>query len=415
MAPRSTTVASKVDAYREGWSAISQLLLEGQSWSGNERNCAYLNLGDGRFVDASAALGLDALEDGRAVASADLDGDGALDLVFRSRTAPQLRVLRGTRSGPMLSLALRGSDGNTDGIGAVVRVTAGGRTRTRHVSAGEGYLAQSSPTLHFALRAGEEIDDVRVRWPGGAEQTFEVSSAGRFRLSQGGAVESIAGAPTAALAPERSPEAATAEAGARVVLRRALPAPGRLLQRLGVERGSESHLITLWAAWCPHCRAELSEWKAHRAELESAGLRISALNLDEPDARPAARDLFDREYANPRVRRYDAGPRTLDALEALLDHVAPSSGELALPTSLLVDPGGQIQVLYKGSIDLEQLTRDARACSTGNAPRASFRGLWLFGIPRSLNTLVGSLRERGLVDEANFYATLQRQRQRSGR
>ena len=31
--------------YRQAWSAIHRMIMEGRSWSGYERNCAYLNLG----------------------------------------------------------------------------------------------------------------------------------------------------------------------------------------------------------------------------------------------------------------------------------------------------------------------------------------------------------------------------------
>ena len=84
--------------YKQGWQALNRLLHEDGSFSGNERHCVFLNTGDfaaeGRFADISAASGLDFADDGRAVAVADWDFDGDLDLWITNRTAPRVRFMR---------------------------------------------------------------------------------------------------------------------------------------------------------------------------------------------------------------------------------------------------------------------------------------------------------------------------------
>jgi len=74
--------------YLSGWQTMYHLLRkEHHSWSGRERNCAFLNCGGSRFADVSAISGLDFADDGRALAVVDWDQDGNLDLWFHNRTA----------------------------------------------------------------------------------------------------------------------------------------------------------------------------------------------------------------------------------------------------------------------------------------------------------------------------------------
>jgi hypothetical protein len=55
---------------------------------------------------------------------------------------------------------------NTSAIGAIVNVTAGGRTQTQYVSGGYGHgNVESDLVLTFGLGAACTIDSVDVRWP----------------------------------------------------------------------------------------------------------------------------------------------------------------------------------------------------------------------------------------------------------
>ncbi|NBU76070.1 MAG: CRTAC1 family protein [Planctomycetes bacterium] len=104
---------------------------------------------------------------GRGCAHADFDGDGDLDLILTSNGGP-CRLLRNDQSlkHHWASLSLKGNRNNRSAIGAVVRLTAGGITRERAVTAGRGYLSQSELPLTFGLGASTTIDRVEVRWPG---------------------------------------------------------------------------------------------------------------------------------------------------------------------------------------------------------------------------------------------------------
>ena len=104
----------------------------------------------------------------------DLDGDGDLDIVTSEfNAAPMVLVSDlAERSGiRYLKVRLAGTASNRDGLGALVRVTAGGRTYTQLHDGKSGYLSQSSMPLYFGLGAADSVERIDVRWPSGTEQT----------------------------------------------------------------------------------------------------------------------------------------------------------------------------------------------------------------------------------------------------
>jgi hypothetical protein len=103
----------------------------------------------------------------------DLEGDGDLDVVTNElNSAPQVLVsdLAERRGTNRLEIELRGTRSNRDGLGAFVRVHAGGRTLTFQHDGKSGYLAQSSLPLYVGLGEAEAVDRVEVLWPSGTEQ-----------------------------------------------------------------------------------------------------------------------------------------------------------------------------------------------------------------------------------------------------
>jgi hypothetical protein len=76
---------------------------------------------------------------------------------------------------------LEGTRSNRSGIGAVVRVRAGGRTLTQVLDGKTGYLAQGLVPLYFGLGEAETVDAVEVTWPSGAEQVVEAPAIGDGR------------------------------------------------------------------------------------------------------------------------------------------------------------------------------------------------------------------------------------------
>ncbi len=140
-----------------------------------QRNQLYENDG-GHFSDISAGAGEYFREErvSRGVAFGDWDNDGDPDLlVANNNAAPDLLRNDNDSLNHWTLLHLVGRNSNRDGIGAFVRLTAGGKVQVDAVRSGGSYLSQSDLRLHFGLGASPRIDRLELRWPSGLEQVFE--------------------------------------------------------------------------------------------------------------------------------------------------------------------------------------------------------------------------------------------------
>jgi enediyne biosynthesis protein E4 len=109
----------------------------------------------------------------RSAAIFDLDNDGDLDIVTNEfNSAPQVFVSNLAERLPIhwVKVKLTGTISNRDGLGATVRVAAGGRMLTKYNDGKSGYLSQSSLPLYFGLGDARKIDSIDIDWPSGAKQ-----------------------------------------------------------------------------------------------------------------------------------------------------------------------------------------------------------------------------------------------------
>ncbi|HAA87767.1 MAG TPA: RNA-binding protein, partial [Verrucomicrobiales bacterium] len=124
--------------------------------------------------------GLTVPEDARGLASCDLNDDGWVDFAVGVNDGKmKLFENKMSSNSENKSFMIRLSDGpgNPTGVGARVRVElSDGSTQTDEVRAGGGYLSQSSSGLFFGLSAGNEIKNIKVRWPDGEETDHQYSS-----------------------------------------------------------------------------------------------------------------------------------------------------------------------------------------------------------------------------------------------
>ncbi len=66
---------------------------------------------------------------------------------------------------------------NRDGIGAVVKVSAGSDVQTKTLSSGSSYLSANELVLTFGLGAHTQADTIEVRWPSGQVDTLKSVAA----------------------------------------------------------------------------------------------------------------------------------------------------------------------------------------------------------------------------------------------
>ncbi len=141
-----------------------------------QEHSVYRGIGGGKFADVSREAGpvLDVKTVSRGACFADYDNDGKVDAFVVNLGARGTLLHNVSQAGNhWLTVALRGSAGNRDGIGARLEVVAGGRTQVGVRVAGSGYLSQDDPRVHFGLGSARRVDKLTIRWPGGREQVID--------------------------------------------------------------------------------------------------------------------------------------------------------------------------------------------------------------------------------------------------
>lgn len=109
---------------------------------------------------------------GRGLSRLDWNRDGREDFAVSRLFEPAALVTNQTPDvGHYLAVRLVGGL-SRDAIGAEVRLTAGGRTLVKQMTAGDGFAASNQRQLVFGLGDAESIEEIRIRWPGGAEEAF---------------------------------------------------------------------------------------------------------------------------------------------------------------------------------------------------------------------------------------------------
>ena len=134
------------------------------------------NQGNGKFNDISLDLGKYFSEEyvGRGTCIGDYDNDGDLD-VFIVNLNEHCKFLRNNKGNQnnWLTLNMKGTSSNRDGIGARVKITSGGRIQTAERKSTVGYLSQNDPRIHFGLAKNETVERIEVKWPSGKTQVLE--------------------------------------------------------------------------------------------------------------------------------------------------------------------------------------------------------------------------------------------------
>jgi Flp pilus assembly protein TadD len=133
----------------------------------------FRNCGAKGFEDVTKALKLEELDmsGAKALIAADVDGDGAEDLVVaQGGMAPLVLHNVGGNQNHSLRIALTGLADNKSALGTKVEVLANGSKQKFEVVGSSGYLSQGSTDILVGLGRTDHVDVVRMVWPTGVPQ-----------------------------------------------------------------------------------------------------------------------------------------------------------------------------------------------------------------------------------------------------
>ncbi len=401
---------------------LYQFIREGKSFSGHERNCCFLNLGNGRYANISATSGLDFADDARGLALTDWDRDGDLDLWITNRSGPRLRYLQNNVGcgDQTLQFQLIGKQCPRDAIGARVTVALGERKLLKTLRAGDGYLAQSSKWLHFGLPAGEPVTAIQVQWPGGQRQEIGTLALGRRYLIEQGeppreidrlTPQSLVKSGQQVAKPQAESQMAVGRDGSESTrayvaqLKSPIPVPSipyvtkaELETALQPTTGKYT-VVALWASWCAPCLRELSELAAAEETLAKANIDILTLSIDGVTDQATTR--ADAIAAQDRLELpFPSGfatSLTLDRLQQIHNQCFGLHTPLPLPTSFVFDDRRRLVAVLKGPADVQQLIGAIQP-----SPQAN-RGKWIVEPNYDLAFMVSMLLEHDALEDAMQY------------
>ena len=125
---------------------------------------------------------------GRGLALGDYDNDGDLDLLVSNNGQPGELVRNDLDAGHhWLAISLEGVTSNRDGIGARIKVAAGGRVQHSQSMGGRSYLSSSDPRIFFGLGSQAKTDLVEIVWPSGTVDRLDDVDADQFLTVKEGA------------------------------------------------------------------------------------------------------------------------------------------------------------------------------------------------------------------------------------
>ncbi len=167
--------------------------LGNMSFSGNEKNRLFKNLGRHSFDEVGKKHGVNNDRDGRGLMIADFNNDGLQDMfVINSNSKTIMYKNQSSEENRWLEIRLRGVKSNRDGIGTRVTLYTKQGIFYRETNAGNGYEGQSTAFVHVGTGKIAVIDKVLVEWPSGIRQEFkQVATAKRYTLVEGKKLEEI--------------------------------------------------------------------------------------------------------------------------------------------------------------------------------------------------------------------------------
>ncbi len=167
-----------VDIDNDGWIDLAAIV----ETSHGARLRVFRNRGSLGFEDVTEALKLARLDvsGAKSLIAADVDGDGAPDLIVaRGNATPLVLHNVGGNRNHSLHIALTGLADNKLALGTKVEVFSNGVSQKFEVAGSSGYLSQGPTDILVGLGQSDHVDVVRMLWPTGVPQDEIDLAAGK--------------------------------------------------------------------------------------------------------------------------------------------------------------------------------------------------------------------------------------------
>ena len=104
-------------------------------------------------------------------------------------------------------------------------------------------------------------------------------------------------------------------------------------------------LLDFWATWCPPCKKELPELAALYTQMESQGVTLVGMTVDQGSAQDVAAAVAPFDLPYPVVLADEDAQKQFGGIRAV-------------PTKFLLDKEGQVVEKYVGLVSIEKLKTD---------------------------------------------------------
>ena len=344
--------------YSESWKSIINAVRNGESWSGNERNCFYLNHKGKKFIDVSHTSGLDFIDDSRAIGISDWDHDGDLDLIYKNRSAPRIRLITNefNQSPSSILIKLEGTKCNRDGIGSRVELKFKNHTLMRSVKAGDMFLSQSTKWLHFALNSNDFPKEVLVYWNGGEREEFiGLNKKGHYLLVQGkGEAQQIHKLNNEKLINKINQKFTKQNFSDHVYLPVRFPFPiisyrGPDASLKTIDSYDKSLILNFWDTQDKSSEEELSFLNRNSLNFKKEKIEVVSLSLDSLENAGQAYEVIDKmKYKNEWGFLNDESKKQI---QNWINKLFDRHESFHVPLSLFIDSNGCCIAIFKRSME----------------------------------------------------------------